>query len=195
MSRTVGIVVFDDFTDIDVFLPWDLLNRVDRPGWQVALLGRGDSVRAKSGLRIPVHGPLEEAAGADAVIVASGPATRHLYEDPDFLAALHLEPERQLIGSMCSGALILAAKGLLQGRRATTYPTARDLLEGFGVEVVEQGFVAEGRVATAAGCLAAQDLCGWIIETLADRRERDRVLASVQPVGQGLFFEGGAAAA
>ena len=195
MSRTVAVVAFDDFTDIDVFLPWDLLNRVERPGWQVALLGQGDCVRSKSGLRIPLQGPLEEAVGADAVIVTSGPATRELHRDPAFLAALQLQPDRQLIGSMCSGALILAAKGLLQGRRATTYPTAKDHLERYGVEVVEQGFVADGRIATAAGCLAAQQLCGWIIENLADRRERDRVLASVQPVGEGLFFEGGAAAA
>lgn len=195
MSGTVGIVVFDDFTDIDAFLPWDLLNRVERPGWQVALLGAGETARSRSGLRIPLHGPLEEAGGADAVIVTSGPATRHLHRDEAFLSALRLDPSRQLIGSMCSGALILAAKGLLRGKRATTYPTAKAALEGYGVEVVEQGFVVENEIATAAGCLAAQSLCGWIIESLADRRERDRVLASVQPVGQGLFFEDGAAAA
>ncbi len=188
-DRSVAIVTFDDFTDIDVFLPWDLLSRVERPGWRVRLLGEGERATSKAGLAIPLHGPLQEAAEADAVIVASGPGAHERYRDPRFLAALRLEADRQLVGAMCSGALILGAKGLLQGKRATTYPTSKDLLEEFGVEVVERPFVAEGRVATAAGCLAAQDLCGWIIEDLVGADERARVLASVQPVGAGLFFE------
>lgn len=188
-NHTVAIVVFDDFTDIDVFLPWDLLTRVDSPGWRVRLLGQGEHATSKAGLTIPLHGRLQETAEADAVIVASGPGARLMYRQPQFMAALRLDSGRQLIGAMCSGALILAAKGLLAGKRATTYPTSKALLEELGVEVVERAFVEEGRVATAAGCLAAQELCGWIIEALAGPGERRRVLASVQPVGAGLFFE------
>jgi len=89
---------------------------------------------------------------------------------------------------MCSGALILAALGLLEGKRATTYPTARRELEAMGVSVVEEPFVREGNVATAAGCLAAQHLVGWVIEELCGKAERDEVLRSIQPVGEGLSF-------
>ena len=69
----VTIVAFDDFTDIDVFLPWDLLNRVAVPDWSVNILADTDPVTSASGLQIPVHGPLTETAGADAVLIASGP--------------------------------------------------------------------------------------------------------------------------
>ena len=89
---------------------------------------------------------------------------------------------------MCSGALILAALGLLEGKSATTYPTAKGMLEGFGVEVVERPFVAEGNVATAAGCLAVQYLVGWVIERTVGPEARADVLRSVQPVGEGLSF-------
>ncbi len=123
------------------------------------------------------------------MLFASGPATRALCKDAAFLASLRLDPRRQLIGSMCSGALILAAKGLLDGIPATTYPTARKDLEAFGVTVVERPFVREGNIATAAGCLAAQRLAGWVIETLVDARTRELVLRSVQPVGEGFAFE------
>jgi transcriptional regulator GlxA family with amidase domain len=108
--------------------------------------------------------------------------------DEAFLRAFQLNKERQLIGSMCSGALLLAALGLLRGKRATTYPSAKTLLEKFGVTVIEQPFVREGNVATAAGCLAAQRLVGWVIESLLDTATKDAVLRQIQPVGEGLSF-------
>jgi transcriptional regulator GlxA family with amidase domain len=186
----IAIVAFEDFTDLDVFLPWDLLNRVRRPDWRVRILAENAHVRSAAGLVIPTHDRLEEAAAAAAVLFTSGPGARRLYRDPAFLGRFRLDPSRQLIGSMCSGALILAALGLLDGKRATTYPTSRALLAEFDdVEIVEQPFVCEGKVATAAGCLAGADLAGWIIAELAGSELRDVVLRSVQPVGRGLSFD------
>ncbi len=183
------LIAFDQFTDIDVHLPWDLLNRVKRPNWTVRILANAPRVTSRTGLGLDVHGDLTEVREADAVIVTSGDRTRTLSKDAAFLDRLELDPSRQLIGSMCSGALILGAKGLLTGLTATTYPTAWKELEAFGAKAVQEPFVAHGNVATAAGCLAAQDLAGWIIERLTDRRTRDLALRSVQPVGRGLSFE------
>ena len=98
------------------------------------------------------------------MIVASGPGLRAKLEQPDFVASVELDPSRQLVGSMCSGALLLAAKGLLRGQRATTYPTQRARLASMGVEVVEEAFVRSGNVATAAGCLASLDLAWTYVE-------------------------------
>lgn len=185
----IVLITFDQFTDLDVHLPWDLLNRVRRPDWSVRILADTARVTSRTGLGLEVHGSLEEARDADAVLVTSGDRTRALARDEAFLARLELDPSRQLIGSMCSGALILAAKGLLKGLSATTYPTAWRELEAFGVQVVESAFVPHGNIATAAGCLAAQELAGWVIESLTDRRTRDLALRSVQPVGRGLAFQ------
>ena len=179
----ISIVVFDDFTDIDVFLMWDLLNRVQHPHWKVQLIGEGPQHRSRTGIPIPMHGSLELAAKSDAVLFASGPGTRKKLRDTQFLSALKLDPERQLIGSMCAGSLILAALGLLTRKRATTHPSVRELLQAFDVHVVDRPFVREGNVATAAGCLAAPHLVAWVVEQLASEDERDRVLESVQPVG------------
>jgi transcriptional regulator GlxA family with amidase domain len=184
----LSIVAFDRFTDIDVFMPWDLLFRAKAAGasdWTIRILGKSDYVTSVAGLRIPTHGRLEETADSAAVVFASGVGVEDVLADPDFLAALHLDEERQLIGSMCAGAVILAAKGLLTGKRATTYPTYFKRLAGFGVEVVDEAFVRNGNVATAGGCLAAQLLCGWITETLASAELADAVIASILPVGQG----------
>lgn len=186
--KKIVIVVFDQFTDIDVFLPWDLFNRAKRihKDWQVKLVGASSYHTSLSGIRIEMQGDLTECLDADAVFFASGSSTRKLALDPGFLKQFQLDPSRQIISSMCSGALILAALGLLDGKTATTYPTAIETLKSFGVDVVEQPLVTHGNIATAAGCLAALDLVGYIIETLADSKTRNEVLASVQPVGQGL---------
>lgn len=187
----ISIIAFEDFTDIDVFLLWDLLNRVTVPNWQVRLLGDAAQHTSRSGLTIPMHGHIREANDADAVLFTSGPGARKKYQDATFLGAFQLDPTRQLIGSMCSGALILATLGLLEGKEATTYPTTKAQLERLGVTVVERRFVRHGNIATAAGCLAAQDLAGWVIERLTDAAMKDLVLKSIQPVGEGLFFDEG----
>lgn len=186
-----AIIAFDQFTDIDVFLMWDILKRVKNRGWDVRIVGEKSHHISTTGITIPMHeGGLAWANEADVVLFSSGPGTRVKIRDENYLASFRLDPEKQMIGSMCSGALILAAMGLLDGKRATTYPTAKAQLEGYGVEVVEKPFVVNGNVATAAGCLAAQYLIGWVIERLTDTQTKDFILSSIQPVGEGMSFDG-----
>lgn len=182
------IVAFDRFTDVDVFLPWDLLNRVrfrDKE-FSVKIVGLATTHRSVCGLELPIHGDLEECNRADLVYFASGPGTRDLVKNEDFLKRLRLDPSKQILCSMCSGALILAALGMLEGISATTYPTAVEELRGFGVEVeTAKHLVTHGNIGTAAGCLAAVDLMGWAIEKMYGPEVRRDVIASVLPVGQG----------
>lgn len=184
----IDLVAFEDFTDIDVVLPWDLLHRVREPGWEIRIVGTEPAHTSSTGLPLPTHGSVDELATADVVLFASGMGTRRLIKDPEYLARLRLDPARQLIGSMCSGALVLAALGLLDGVEATTYPTAAAELAAYGVHVVERSFVANGNVATAAGCLSAQELCGWVVERHLGVDRRNAMLLGIQPVGQGLNF-------
>jgi transcriptional regulator GlxA family with amidase domain len=188
MSK-IGIIIFDKFTDLDLWLMWDLLNRVRVQDWEVKILGAGEKQVSATGIETKTHGAIEEANASDAVLFVSGQGTRERIADDEWLGRFALDPEKQFIGSICSGSLILAKLGLLEGKTATTYPTSKAVLESFGIEVVEKPFVAHGRVATAGGCLAQQYLVGWLIENLADKNWRELVLKSVQPVGEGLFFD------
>jgi transcriptional regulator GlxA family with amidase domain len=182
------IVAFDKFTDIDVFLPWDILNRVKfrHPDWTVKIVGTKTVHTSVCGIPLPMHGDISECSTADIVFFASGPGTREVIKDPDYLQQFELDPGKQIICSMCSGALILAALGLLDGLTATTYPTAIAQLQSYGVEVVEKPLVVHNNIATAAGCLAAIQLVSWIIDKSLGREIREEVIASIQPVGQGL---------
>lgn len=189
MKKAV-IVTFDRFTDVDIFLPWDLLNRVkfiDKE-FQVKIIGTETSHKSVSGLDLATHGLIEECNDADFVYFGSGPGKRDIIEDNFYLNRFKLNPDKQIIASMCSGALIIAALGYLKGISATTYPTAFEALRDYGVEVIEDShLVTHGNIGTAAGCLAAVDLIGWAIEKLYDKKVKEDIIASVLPIGQGQY--------
>jgi putative intracellular protease/amidase len=185
----VAIVIFDKFTDLDLWLMWDLLNRVRIENWEVKILGDKEFHLSATNIEVKLQGRIEEANDADAVLFVSGEGTRTVIADENWLSKFNLNAEKQLIGSICSGSLILAKLGLLEGKTATTYPTAKSALESFGIEVVEKPFIAHGKIATAGGCLAQQYLIHWMIENLADKDWADLVVKAIQPVGEGLFFE------
>ncbi len=188
MSK-IAIIIFDKFTDIDLWLMWDLLNRVRVEGWEVKILGEKDVHHSATKIEVKTHGRIEEANDADTVLFVSGEGTRARIADENWLSKFTLNAKKQLIGSICSGSLILAKLGLLEGKTATTYPTAKTALESFGVEVVEKPFISHGNIATAGGCLAQQYLIHWVIENLADKEWADLVVKAIQPVGEGLFFD------
>ena len=184
----ISIVIFDEFTDIDLFLMWDLLNRVRLPDWEIRIVGDKSHHKSTTGVVTATHGSIEETNQSDVVLFVSGQGTRTRMRDEVWLSRFNLNPQKQMIASVCSGALLLAALGLLAGKTATTYPTTKQLLERFGVTVEEKPFIAHGNIATSGGCLAAQYVVGWVIENKADKEWKDLVLKSIQPVGEGLRF-------
>jgi putative intracellular protease/amidase len=212
---SIAIIAFDGVTDIDVFLHWDFLNRPvtmfdtdpeeadEAPAedgepeeveeergpnrnWSVSLLGTKPMHVTKAGLELPMHGTIESARDMDAVVVASGPLTRELMGDAEYLARLLLDPDDQLVGSQCSGSLILAGSGILAGLEATTYPGAQEQLESMGAIFVGKPFVAHERIATAAGCLAGIELDRWLLTKLIDAETAEKCIDSGSPWGQGV---------
>lgn len=116
------IVSFDAFTDIDIFLSWDLLNRVKLrdKDFQVKIVGTENFHKSVCGINLATQGHIEECNDADLVFFASGPGAREVVKDKSFLDRFKLNPEKQIICSMCSGSLIIAALGHLKGLSATT---------------------------------------------------------------------------
>lgn len=186
----IAVVVFDGFTDTDAFLPFDFFHRVTvsygagyKGNWRVRLLADKRRVTSYSGVAVESHGGLAEASLANGVFVVSGDGSRAKIADPSFKAALSLDPQRQIIGGIDSGALILAALGVLDGLSATTYPTVMPELEAAGVRSENRSLVVHGNVATGGGCLATLDLCGWMVGRLLSDEAAAKVRASFEPIG------------
>jgi len=180
----IAVLTFDGFNEIDSFVASYMINRVARPGWKAEITCPSPEVESGRGVRVRAQQPLEFANEADAVLVGSGNLTRHLAVDRSILSRLSLDPRRQLVGSQCSGALILARLGILGSMPACTDHGTRPLVEAAGVRVLDQPFFASGNVATAGGCLSSHYLATWVIWQLAGRAAAEEALSWVVPVGQ-----------
>ncbi|HVP61328.1 MAG TPA: DJ-1/PfpI family protein [Myxococcaceae bacterium] len=180
----IAILTFPGFNEIDSFVASYMINRVTRAGLKAEITCAAPVVESGRGVRVSAQRPLEFAREADAVLVGSGKLTAELVEDRSTLSRLVLDPRRQLVGSQCSGALILAKLGLLESLPACTDRQTRRLVEAAGVRILEQPFFASGNVATAGGCLASHYLATWFIWRLAGRAAAEEALAYVAPVGE-----------
>jgi transcriptional regulator GlxA family with amidase domain len=183
MTR-IAVVTLDGFNEIDSFVASYMLGRVDRPDWAVMIASPAPQVTSMNGVTVTAQMPLDELPAMDAVIVGSGMKTREYAADPAFLASLQLDPTRQVIGSQCSGALLLAKLGLLDGVPVCTDLVTKPWVVEAGANVVDQPFFASGNVATAGGCLSSQYLAAWTIARLADLDAARSALFYVAPVGE-----------
>lgn len=180
----IAILTFEGFNELDSMIALGILNRVKTPGWRVSIASPLPQVRSMNGVRIERQATLQEASTADAVIVGSGIRTREVVEDAALMTQLQLDPARQLLGAQCSGTLILAKLGLLNGVPACTDLTTRPWVEAAGVAILHQPFVAHGNVATAGGCLASQYLAAWVIARLEGVEAARSAMHYVAPVGE-----------
>lgn len=183
----IAVVAYEGFNELDIFANLHILNRASRarPEANITaeLVCASPRPRSMYGVSVERQQGLEFVQEADAVIIGSGGILAAI-EDPSFLSQLHLDPRRQLIGSQCSGALVLQKLGLLAGSPACTDMNYRARLEAEGVRVLDQPFFAHGSVATAGGCLSAAYLSAWVLWRLLDADIAELALDSVAPVGE-----------
>lgn len=180
----IAILTFDGFNELDSFIALGILNRVNNPLWRVSIASPTPRVTSMNGVVVETQASLAEAAVADVVLVGSGLETRAVVTDSSLMSQLQLDANRQLIGAQCSGALVLAQLGLLEGTPACTDLTSKPWVEQAGVEVLNQAFFAAGNIATAGGCLGSQYLASWVIARLAGIDAARDAMHYVAPVGE-----------
>jgi transcriptional regulator GlxA family with amidase domain len=161
MTDTTGvtILIFDGLTALDAIGPYDVLRHV--PGWEVTFVGReaGEVRTEDDGLRLVADVGLAEAPAADILLIPGGSGTRPLSADAEVLDWVRAtDAATRRTTSVCTGALVLGAAGLLDGRRATTYWMNLEDLREYGAEPVAERYVADGKYLTAAGVSAGIDM-------------------------------------
>jgi putative intracellular protease/amidase len=173
----IAIPLFDRFTALDAIGPYEVLSRL--PGAEVVFVAEEPGVkRTDTGIvGVVVDQPLTAVTRPDIVVVPGGPGTRAMLEDNgliDWIRSVH--PTTQWTTSVCTGSLLLAAAGVLDGVPATTHWLAADLLERLGARPTERRVVFEGKVVTAAGVSSGIDMA----LALAARLAGDQVAQAIQ---------------
>jgi transcriptional regulator GlxA family with amidase domain len=172
----IGILVFDDMELLDMAGPYEVFTTAARvhggsePLFTVSTLGRGNApVRARAGLRVqPDHG-LQDHPPLDCAIVPGGVVAAELTqaETIEWIAAQRRS--MPVLASVCTGALLLAQAGVLDGLAATTHWEDLDALHTLRPAVqVRSGvrWVDEGAVLTSAGISAGIDMCLHLVRRL-----------------------------
>ncbi|MGW1050572.1 DJ-1/PfpI family protein [Streptomyces sp. NPDC001118] len=155
----IAIVVYDRFTALDAVGPYEILSRLP-DAETVFVAERTGSVRTDTGaLALVADRSLAEVTRPDVVVVPGGPGQQALMEHRPLLDWLRaVDTTSTWTTSVCTGSLLLAAAGLLDGRRATSHWLALDLLKRFGAEPTEERVVLDGKYVTAAGVSAGIDM-------------------------------------
>jgi len=185
----IGIVVFEDVEELDFVGPWEVFGvwaeYFPADGVRLRLLADdGAPVRCRKGLRVTPDATFTEAGDLDLVVVPGGRGSRRLLDREDLHSWLRALAERgTLVTSVCTGALVLGAAGMLDGRRATTHWGALEELEalGRGIEVAgDERFIDEGPVVTAAGISAGIDMALHLVARLQSRERAAEVRRQLQ---------------
>jgi transcriptional regulator GlxA family with amidase domain len=201
------MLAYPDAQMLDVTGPLEVFSRTTRwladtwgwttPAYEIELVGlAAGPVRMSSGLELTAHRAYSEASACDTLLVAGGIGWPAAAGDPQLLAWLNAMAARvERYGSICTGALVLAAAGLLDGRRATTHWAWCDRLAADAPDCrvdPDAIFVEDGRLFTSAGVTTGMDLALELVErdlgkATAVAVAQELVIYRKRPGGQAQF--------
>jgi transcriptional regulator GlxA family with amidase domain len=154
----IAILLFDKLAAQDAVGPYEVFRCV--PGWEVRFAGKNKGeVRAEGGLGLSVDLALDEVTDPDLVLVPGGRGSDAVAEDEAVLSWLRqIDAQTKWTTSVCTGAQILGAAGLLEGKRATSNWLALEQLREYGADPIGGRWVEDGKTITAAGVTAGIDM-------------------------------------
>jgi transcriptional regulator GlxA family with amidase domain len=164
----IAIGLYEGYTALDAIGPFAVFTNM--PDTEVVVCAdRTGRLRDESGLlHLDVEHTFDDVAAPDVVCVPGGLITRRVARDGgpivDWLRRVH--PTTTYTTSVCTGALLLGAAGILDGRRATTHWLVLDQLRSYGATPTDERVVFDGTVVTAAGVSAGIDLALTLVTEL-----------------------------
>ena len=179
-----AIIIFPGLTVLDFIGLYDPLSRIKSmgidPRFELRIVGTEPEVADGSGVVLKPDSVYLDLRPFDLLLLPGGYGTRTLMHDKHFVGYLRTWGWEKPVASVCTGALLLAAAGLLRGAPATTHHGAFELLRAQGVEVVERRIVDSGRVITAGGVASSLDLGLYLVEKYYGAAARERVAAQME---------------
>ncbi len=155
----IAILIFDKLTALDAIGPYEVLSRFPEAELRFVAKEPGLKRTDTGALGINADLALDEFTDPEIVLVPGGEGNRPLFEDEEVLDWLRAAHETSTwTTSVCTGSLVLAAAGILEGKRATSHWAYREQLREGGAEPVAERVVVDGKIVTAAGVSAGIDM-------------------------------------
>lgn len=164
----IAFLLFNGVTALDVVGPYEVLSRLPDARVRVVAAEPGPQRCDTGVLTLTAVDSLAAVSAPDVVVIPGGPGTRDLLTDPILLDWIRRVHQNSVwTTSVCTGALLLAAAGILEGAPATTHWNARDTLQSLGAQVSAERVVRTGKVITAAGVSAGIDMALLLAREIA----------------------------
>ena len=175
MPLQVGLLMFPQVQQLDLTGPYDVFAAL--PGVEVRTIWKTlGPVKASSGLLLTPDTTFESCPPLDVICIPGGAGVGDLMTDEETLEFIRRQAkEAKFITSVCTGALVLGAAGLLQGRRATTHWAFHELLGPLGAIPVRERVVRDGNLFTGGGITAGIDFALTLAVELVGLEEAQAV--------------------
>lgn len=186
MSATtnIGILIFEDAEELDFVGPYEVFGMArefDQPCQTFVLAETLDPVRCSHGLRVLPDSTIDKVPALEVLIVPGGLGAR-LYAQKNPKILEFVRRQQGIVASVCTGAAVLAAAGMLDGLEATTHYAHFDMLRSHKEVTLREGarFVMHDRVATSAGVTAGIDLSLALVARLFGRPVAEQIARNLE---------------
>jgi transcriptional regulator GlxA family with amidase domain len=164
----IVFVLFDRITALDAVGPYEVLQRLPGAEVKFAAKQRGEYRTDTKSLALVADYTLAEVARPDILVMPGGFGTRELMDDTEMLDWVRAAHEHTTwTTSVCTGSLVLAAAGLLDGLEATTHWKEMETLRQFGAKPTGRRVVEQGKIVTAAGVSSGIDMALTLMARIA----------------------------
>jgi transcriptional regulator GlxA family with amidase domain len=181
VEKDIALVAFPDLTLLDLVGPLQVLKSLPAPYRTVVVAESRDPISTDTGLAVTPERTFAEVPHPFAVIVPGGPGSVAAMGNEAVQGYLRSSAaSAEAVGSVCTGALVLGATGLLEGRRATTHWAYAAELEKLGGRYVRERWVEDGKFITAGGVSAGIDMALALAARLTDRATAQRIQLAIE---------------
>lgn len=162
----IAILLFDDYTALDIVGPYEVLSKL--PDSKVYFVGREKrEYRDRHGLRISADYSIAEITDADILLIPGGFGIDALLTNIEIIEWIQqVDHSTQWTVSVCSGSLLLAQAGLLNGKNCTTHWRRKEQLKRYDVKIKDERYVQDGKIITSAGVSAGIDMALYLVSKI-----------------------------
>ena len=187
---SVGCLIFEGMDQIDFTGPFEVLSRM--PDTTIQIIGKERApVRDVQGLRLSPDMGITEAGLFDVLLVPGGYGQQALMHDEEVFELIrkHVQSEK-LLFSVCTGALLCGAAGVLARRQVTTHWSARHLMRYYGAALVDARVVVDGNLISAAGVTAGLDAALALVSLLRGDAAAQEIQLAIEYAPNPIFHSG-----